>query len=382
MAFVASIFQHFRAFHLPVLEGLVAKGVEVHAFARDDAGRAAVEAAGVVCHDLPLGRSPLHAGNLRALRLLTESFRRERFDLVHLHTPVAGVLGRLAAGRAGVRRVVYTAHGFHFHEGAPWVNWLLYYPVERWLSRRTDELVVMNGEDYRWALTFPVRGRVRYVPGVGLDTAAYRPESVTDGRRLWRMRLGLEERELAVLCLGELNANKNQLQLLEAVRLLAERGRRVHLLLAGEGPTEAVLRAYAARWRLEGQVHFLGYRPEVEVAELLAATDVCALVSKREGLPRSLMEAMAAGKPIVATRIRGNRDLVMDGGNGMLVPEDDAHALADALAVLGADRQLRERMGHLSEVLAQSYDLAAVLPQLMRIYEPGGEEVVPLEKVL
>lgn len=373
-AFVASIYGHFTGFHLPYMELLQKKGCEVHAYAQPGEGRKRLEDMGVVCHDIPICRSPLRVQNLRALSMLTDSFRKEQFRLVHVHTPVASFLGRMAAGRAEVPCTVYTAHGFHFFRGAPLMNWLLYYPLERWMARWTDVLITMNGEDWGRAYKFPVRQKVVYVPGVGIDLGVYgsRVELPPTARAQLRGKLGLplqaqDQRAFLVLCIAELNANKNQKQLIEALgRLRDGQAGNVHLLLAGVGPSESALLELAERLGVRERVHVLGYRRDIP--DLLAASDAAALVSYREGLPRAVMEAMAAGKPVIGTDIRGIRDLVADGVTGMLVPVGDAEATAHALHQLCSNRELASAMGEAGVQRIVDYGLPAVIGEMDAIY--------------
>lgn len=365
-AFVATGYRFFEAFTVPQMRLLQERGIEVHAYARPDHGYAGVAAQGVICHDISFQRSPFKRENLQALRELTDSFRQEMFQLVHVHTPVGSILGRLAAKRAKVPAVLYTAHGFHFFKGAPMLNWLLYYPAEWWMARCTDRLITINQEDARRADSLPVRGKIDSVPGVGIETQEFQlPEPVWH-RLMKREQLGVPQYEFVILCVAELNDNKNQTQLLDAVHRMALDGRQVTLLLVGIGEAEERLRAEVAARGLEGYVRFLGFRRDI--AELLAASDAAALVSKREGLPCCLMEAMAAGKPVVATDVRGNRDLICHGESGLLVPVGDGEATARALIQLDDSPLLRERLGKQAQRQARRYDLGFVLRQMQHIY--------------
>ncbi|GJM82884.1 glycosyl transferase family 1 [Paenibacillus sp. HMSSN-139] len=328
-AYIATVYAHLAAFHLPFMSDLRDAGFTVHAYAAPDHGRDEVDAAGFACRDLPFSRNPLAPGNLRAMRELIGWLKRERYDLIHVHTPNASVVCRLAARLAGrpYPKVVYTAHGFHFFEGAPWLNWLLYYPLERFLARWTDVLVTINREDERRADVFPVRGRSVYVPGVGVDLSLYAAREGNEREQL-RRDFGLAPDDFAVLCIAELNRNKNQEQLIGAIGELRRRGIPAVLLLAGVGREEARYRQLAAEHGVAGAVRFLGYRRDV--LQLLQAADALALLSRREGLPKALLEGLAAGRPLVATAVRGSRDLVVPGRNGYLVPVGDVSAAADA----------------------------------------------------
>ncbi|MFD1175583.1 glycosyltransferase family 4 protein [Paenibacillus puldeungensis] len=372
-AYVATVYSHLAVFHLPFMHDLRARGYEVHAYAAPDHCREEVEKDGFTCRDLPFSRSPLAIGNVKALFDLMKWLKRERYEFIHVHTPNASVVCRLAAALTGSGNVVYTAHGFHFYSGAPWRNWLLYYPMERMLSRLTDVLVTINREDYERAAAFPVRGKVVYVPGVGVDLAAYgsniMPESGEFTSIQLKKELGLQPDDFAILCIAELNRNKNQQQLIEAVRELRSRSIPAVLLLAGTGEAEPEYRRLVAELGLQQEVRFLGFRRDIP--RLLQAADVLGLLSRREGLPKALLEGLAAGKPLVATDVRGSRDLVTDGHNGYVVPVGDTGA-ADAFEKLYKDAELRQLMGEYSRGLAAQYDLMSIRAEISKIYMSLG----------
>ncbi len=373
-AWVASIYGHFTGFHIPYMRLLQEKGCEVHAYAQPGEERKQLEDIGVICHDVPICRSPFRRDNLKALTMLTDSFRREKFQLVHVHTPVAALLGRIAASRAGIPCTIYTAHGFHFHKGAPLLNWLLYYPLERIMARWTHILITMNGEDWERALSFPVQGKVVYVPGVGIDLEAYggniedNPETKRDARRKlgWPHVQDQARDAYIVLCVAELNANKNQKQLIEALGEAGNQASNIHLVLAGTGHLGPALGELAERLGVQDRVHLLGYRRDIP--DLLQACDAVALLSYREGLPRAIMEAMAAGKPVLGTHIRGIRDLVAEGVSGILVPVGDKTATANALIRLRNQPALSARMGAAGRARLIDYSLPSVMNEMEAIY--------------
>lgn len=376
VAFVASIYGHFGNFHLPYMDLLQQKGCEVHAYAQPGEERQRLERRGIICHDVPIQRSPLQVQNWKALQILTESFRKEGFRFVHVHTPVASILGRIAARRAGVPCTLYTAHGFHFFKGAPLLNWLLYYPFERWMARFTDVLITINKEDFERALKFPVRHKVTYVNGIGIDLKVYgeqeehsasKMETTESRYQLFDLpHIDEEESAFVLLCVAELNANKNQKQLIEALYQLTDRADNIHLALAGTGPSQQSLLDLANRLGVQNRVHMLGYRRDIP--DLLRACDAVALVSYREGLPRAIMEAMAAGKPVIGTHIRGLRDLIDHESTGILVPVDDVAATARAILQLRDDPALAATMGEANKVRITRYGLPAVLLDMDSIY--------------
>lgn len=365
--FIASVYTHLAAFHIPFIKLLQERGYQVHAAASSAEGRREdVEAAGVTCWEVPFARSPYSPANVQAFRQLRALLKEHHFDLIHVHTPVAAFMGRLLAKATHQGPVLYTAHGFHFYQGAPRRNWLIYHTAERAAARWTDGLIVMNGEDFENAhrLGFKPGENLFYVHGVGVDLDHY-PAPPMDGSSV-RTALGIDHGDVVVTCVAELNENKNHDFLLDAWRELTRRCDHCHLLLVGTGEKMGSLQQ---RVEQEGisRVRFLGYRRDVPL--ILWETDIATLVSKREGLPKCVMEAMAAGKPVVATNVRGNRDLVEVGRTGLLVELGDVPGLAKALERLISDPELRSAMGAAGREKIQDYSLEKVLVEMAGIYD-------------
>lgn len=251
-------------------------------------------------------RSPLSKSNLEAVKELKKIVYENHYDIVHCHTPVAGVCTRLACKsfRKNGLKVIYTAHGFHFYQGAPLKNWLVYYPIEKYCSRFTDVLITINQEDYALAKKKMKAKKTEYVPGVGIDVDKFR-NTVVD-RTAKRKELGIPKNAFLLLSVGELNANKNHQIVIRALAQLNDSN--IHYMIAGKGDLHDELIDLANRLGVAEQVHLLGYRNDV--AELYKTADVYCLPSIREGLNVSVMEAMASGLPVICSCIRGNTDLI------------------------------------------------------------------------
>ncbi len=363
--FLATVYTHLAAFHVPFMKMLQRWGYEVHAAASSAEGhKERVEEAGVICWEIPFARSPYSPANLDAYRCLKALLREHRFDLIHVHTPVAAFLGRYLAKKTGQGPVLYTAHGFHFYKGAPWKNWLIYYTAERLAAVWTDGLIVMNGEDYENArrMGFEPDKNLFYVHGVGVDLRSFEAPPAAYGIR---RELGIEASDVVVSCVAEMNPRKNHDFLLEAWKGVAAGCSRCHLLLVGTGKLKSYLEEKVKREQIP-RVHFLGFRRNVP--EILRESNIITLTSKHEGLPRCVMEAMAAGKPVVATDVRGSRDLVEDGRTGFLVRLGDAAGLAAALERLARDPELRTSMGAAAREKIREYSLERVLGEMSGIY--------------
>ena len=306
-------------------------------------------------YPLSCSRSPLKPGNRAAVREIRQIVSEQGYDLVHCHTPVAAACTRLACRtlRKTGTKVYYTAHGFHFYQGAPLKNWLLYYPVEWLCSFWTDTLITINTEDYRRAEKHLHAGRTVYVPGVGVNTALFRER--TGGQRI-REELGIGSRFL-LLSVGELNENKNHRAVIRAAA-----GMDLVYVIAGDGPLRSTLKKTAEEAGTE--VVLPGYQSDI--AAFYAAADAYILPSLREGLNVSLMEAMASGLPCLAGRIRGNTDLLDEAGGYLFDPKDSDEIRRDLLYLLASEN--RAAMGAYNQRKIRSFDIAVVNRQLMDLY--------------
>jgi len=313
----ASIYSHIQAFHIPFIKFMRDKGYEVHVAANAKFGNMGeVEKFGAVCWDVPFSRAPISKTNIAAYREIKKIFQMHDYKFVHVHTPVASMIVRYVAKKFSKSKVFYTAHGFHFFKGAPKVNWLLYYPMEKMAARWTDTLFVINSEDYEQGkkLGFQAGKDLFLLPGVGIDIPYYRNSwsKVNDVRQ----SLNIPNDHIVFSCIAELNNNKNQKYLLQAWERISREYPKVHLLLSGDGPNKTSYEKFIAANKLE-RVYLLGFRKDIP--QIINESDIVTLVSKREGLPRCIMEAMACGKAIIASNIRGCRDLIEDGVSGYLV---------------------------------------------------------------
>ncbi|RME40031.1 MAG: glycosyltransferase family 1 protein [Planctomycetota bacterium] len=283
--------------------------------------------------------------------------RRERFDLLHTHGSVIGVIGRTAALLARTPVVIHQVHGFHHHEHmAAWKR-RLFILVERMMAQCTDRLLFQTEADLlecRRRRIAPARKCVWI--GNGIDLSRFRPAKRAPND------------PPVVLCVARFEPVKNHEMLFEAVRILYERGMRFRLLLAGEGVEQTRWERWVRDRGFADRVRFLGYRDDVPA--LTAAADVCVLSSIKEGIPRAVMEAAACGRPMVATDVAGNRDALLDGKTGYLVPLGDAAAMAERIERLLRDEPLRRRMGEAGRRHAeQHFDENKVTERILAVYD-------------
>ncbi len=368
--FVASLGRnHILKFHVPTIKALTDRGWIV------DVACAGKEPVPYVRNRYTMSwqRSPFTAGTFKGIRELKKILAEEHYDVVYCHTPVGGLAARLSAGRARKEgtKVVYCAHGLHFYQGAPVLNWAVYYPVEKWLARKTDVLYMINEEDYQTVKRrFHRDTDVRLIPGMGIDFERLDIRDREVARRKVREELQIPEDAHAMIYAADIVANKNQKMLVDTLEILRQQGMNMYLLLPGPECDGGACERYAKARGVLAYCRFLDWRNDI--GELMCAADICTASSIREGFGLSLVEAMYCGLPVVATDNRGHRMIIRDGENGFLVPVNDAQMMAERVKQLIKDPEFRRR---LSAVDTDKYDSRKVAQRLAaEIEEIAGRE--------
>ena len=361
--YVTTISNTVNAFLIPHIEMLIDEGHQVDvAFNIEQEIKPEIFEMGCKVYELPLQRSPLSRDNFKAYRMLKNIIISEGYDLVHTHTPVASAIVRLACRRLSSVKVFYTAHGFHFYKGAPYLNWIVYYPVEKWLARYTDVLITINKEDYEIAKNKLKAKEVEYIPGVGIDLKKF--DSVEVDRDLKRSELVLPKDAFVVLSVGELNKNKNHEVIIRAIAKIDNSD--IHYVVCGQGQLDGYLKGLSKELDVENQVHLLGFRKDI--LEICKISDLFAFPSYREGLSVALMEAMANRLPVVCSNIRGNSDLIESGKGGYLVEPGDVEGFAKYIKELIEDSRLRSEFGDFNHKKIENYSIENVLKEMEEIY--------------
>lgn len=368
--FVATVVKtHIMQFHIPYLRMFQEMGWETAVAARNDYENPA-DCQIPHCdtfYNIPFERTPWKSANIKTYFMLKRIIREGSFDLIHCHTPVGALIARLAAlgARNKGTKVIYTAHGFHFFQGAPMVNWLFFYPVEWALSAVTDVLITINKEDYALATKRMRAKRIEYVPGVGINTEKFQKgrEDGQDKRR----ELGFREEDFLILTVAEMTRNKNHITILRALSELRETTEfaHMHYLICGRGEVRGELESQASELGIADHVHFLGYR--TDAPELYRCSDLFAFMPFREGLSVALMEAMSCALPVVCSRIRGNTDLIDDGVSGVFA-ENTPRAVADAILALYRDPERRAALGRGAAEKVMQFDEQNVHKRMKEIY--------------
>ncbi|WP_010200276.1 glycosyltransferase family 4 protein [Bacillus sp. m3-13] len=365
--FVATVVKkHIMVFHLPYLEWLKKNGYETHVCARNDYENK--EDCNIpYCDkyiDLPFLRSPFKIKNIMLYKKLKELINQNEYDIIHCHTPMGGVLTRLAAIEARKKgtKIIYTAHGFHFFDGAPLINWLFYYPVERFLAKDTDVLITINKEDYNRAKNSFRARKVEFTPGVGIDTSNF--SSVLVDKKAKRKELGLPDDAFVILSVGEINKNKNHETIIRAIKELNHP--QIYYIICGQGPLESHLKNLIVNLGVEGKVQLLGFRKDI--AEICKSSDAFAFPSLREGLGLAAIEAMASGLPIITSNVHGIVDYSVDSKTGYTCNPKDVKGFARAIEKLIDKPDNRIMMGQYNIEVAKRFNINTVLEEVKRIY--------------
>lgn len=317
---------------------------------------------GIILHNIRFSRSPFSKDNLSAYIGLKKIINSTHFDLIHTHTPAASILSRMAAMKARRKGtvVMYTCHGFHFHNAAPKKNWVMYYPIEKLMSKHTDYIVTINKEDYSRAKSFHAK-HVRYVPGVGVDIN--RIQSVEIDKKEYKKAIGIPEDCIMILSVGEMIERKNHQVIIKALSKLKQDN--LYYVICGKGPLKEELEQLSSS--LGVHTVFLGFRRDIP--ELCNTADISAFPSRIEGLGLAGIEAMAAGVPLVSSDVHGILDYVIDGKTGFACKPDDVCGFAKAIDKLSSSEDLRLSMKDDCMKAVEPFDINHALETMWAIYK-------------
>ena len=359
-------------FLVPHVKNLAEHGFHVeiacsHVGGRMEEVREALGSVVQAIHEVRLERSPVSPRNVLGYRDMRRLLKENRYDIIWTNEPVMGVVTRLAANkyRKSGTEVIYMCHGFHFFKGASKLNWLVFYPIERFMSRMCDRIVTINREDEARARTFHAP-RVDYIRGIGINTERLNSSRETSIRK----ELHLAEDDFLVLSVGELNENKNQQVILRALAQLNDP--KIHYILCGKGELREHLENLAQELEIRENVHFLGYRRDV--VDICGQADVFALPSFREGVSVASLEAMYCGMPLITSRVRGSCDYLQDGESGFLRDARDVDGFAGAIRILKEDPQLRSRCGQRNREAVKAYCLEQVMEEVLALFADRTSE--------
>ena len=365
---VTTVATTLNAFLLPYAKAFKALGWQVDAAAEGVNNFPGVIAAHDNVYNIDFCRNPLKVKQLFASVIqVRRLIKRNGYDIVHVHTPIAAFLTRLAAVGLRNTKIFYTAHGFHYINTNTKVKNLIFYLAEKIASFKTDHLFVINNEDYRFAVDKKIasKDKVTKIYGIGVDESLYQFNA--EMRNQKRQQINVEN-DFVILQIAELNHNKNQQQVLHALaKLKQQQLGEFKYILAGVGPELQQLELLTKQLNLTDDVQFLGFRNDVQ--DLISAADVVCLSSQREGLPRCIMEAMCAERPIIASNIRGCNDL-LSSGCGELVQYNDTEAWVEGFTTLIQNPELRLIMGRKGlQEIKKNYTEKDVVNSVIDIYQ-------------
>jgi glycosyltransferase involved in cell wall biosynthesis len=372
----------------PQIDYFLAQGATVEIACAPGAEVEELRQQGYVVHTIPIERRILSGTNLLSIARLVRLMQRQRYDLVHVHTPIASVLGRIAAKVAGVKHIVYTAHGLPFHDRSSPLEYAAYFTIEKLCALLSDRILMQNDEDLVTVqdLELCSLDKVAYL-GNGVDLDQFNRQRLdADQQQQLRQELQIPaSAELIIGTIGRLTQKKGSGYLIEAAAQLLPRFPQLHVLIIGgqldsdPEPFQAQLIDRIQALGLNDHVTLTGYR--TDIPQLLGLLDIFTLPTfTHEGLPRSILEAMAMELPVVATDIRGCREAVLSGRTGFIVPPQDSTQLAEALGILLADANLRQTYGVAGRCRVETqYDERFVFQRLAEFYQRlDGSPVRPL----
>ena len=362
---------------LPQINYLLSQGFEVGIACCFDEDAQRLQEKGYTVHPVQIDRKISPLPNFKSVSHLTKIIRENKYDLVHVHTPIAAVLGRIAAKLAGVKAIVYTAHGFPFHDLSSPSQYFLYSNIEKYAATITDLILTQNHEDIATAkkLRLCPPEKLAYL-GNGVDIERFKRSQLNpQSRSQLRQSLGIPDASLIVGTIGRLTRKKGSGYLMEAAGKLISEFPNLHIVVIGSElttdpePFQIELNQKIKTLGLERHVTLTGERQDIP--ELLGILDIFTLPTfTHEGLPRSIVEAMAMGLPIVTTDVRGCREAVVNEKNGFIVPSQNSTELAEALRKLLSDPQLRQNYGKASrERVEVEYNEDFVFKRLTQYYK-------------
>lgn len=359
---------------LPLIDRLKKEGFIVEIACSEGKESKELEKRGYVFKYVKIERKISPISNIKSIINLYKIMRDGKYDVVHVHTPVAGVLGRIAAKLARIPVVIYTAHGFYFHENMSFLSYKLFATIEKIMGKYfTDYIFTQSQEDYKLALDLKIidKDRIAWISN-GVDLNKFNPENIKIDIKSYKENLGITVDSKVICFIGRLVEEKGILDLLEAFKYLIKDYSNLYLMIIGDASlderdkeTKQKIKSYLDDTKLRERIILTGFRNDIP--ELLKISDIFVLPSYREGMPRSIIEAMAMGKPVVATNIRGCREEVVDEETGFLVSVNSPKEIYEAIKRL-IDNELIAEMGAKGRKRAiELYDEEKVLEKQVNI---------------
>lgn len=356
---------HLQVFHIPYLELLRKMGCVIDV-AIEVRGNGLVPFTDRV-YNFPFKRTLFTFKLFKAYWNLKKLIDSGNYDVIHCHTPIPAALTRLAS--RGVRkkgtRLIYTAHGFHFYKGGPLLSWLVYYPIEKYLSKLTDAIITINKEDYDVALNKFNANQTYYMKGIGVNPSKFNSDLFREKNQL-RASLSYSEQDFILIYVANFIDRKNHVFILKSLIRIKNLIPNIKVLFAGSGILLEKMKEFTRLNNIEGYVNFLGFRNDVD--KLLAISDVSISASKHEGLGLALAEAMFSGIPVVATRDRGHQEMIENNFNGFLFEHGNQQQFIDCIMKLYTDRELNNKFIQRSLIKVEQFSISNSLNFMDEVY--------------
>lgn len=362
--YVATVDIHIRTFHLPYLKLLHDNGYEVHVATNGNEQFPNCD----VKHQICIERSPFKLSNLKAITQLKRIIETEKFDIIHCHTPMGSVVARLAAKKVknNKTRVIYTCHGFHFYKGSSFLNWILFYPIEKYLAAFTDTIITINQEDYNLARKkFSNRcNDIQYLPGIGVDDSKFKSRLSIEVLKKLKRELNLDDDDFVIIYPARLCPDKNQILLLKLMQIINQNNK-IKLLLPGKDEYDGYYQQFVKQNSIKN-VFFLGYRNDI--SNLLKISNLLVATSVREGFGINLVEALACQVPVIAVDNRGHREIIENGINGFII-KNDLNDLVKKFNLIYNDKKLYNELKSNSYESVKKFFISNSLNKMKKIYK-------------
>ena len=366
--FAANLDSFFTKFLIPQIKYFKEKGYEVHIAAKSEN----IEIP--YCdkkYNVPFARGFSLKDNKNSYVLMKQIIKQENYDVIFCHTPFGGAITRLVAKKVKSKaKIIYMAHGFHCYKGASPVHWLLYYNVEKYLSKYTDLIITINQEDYNIANN-KFKCKIDYVEGIGLIREKFDNVNMDKNDIIeYRKKLGIKPNDFVIIYTAEITKRKRQKWLIETLSDFLKTHDDVHLLLPGKDSLNEKCQQFTKKLKLENKVHFLGFRKDIP--NLLKISNLAVSASMQEGLPVNIMEAMYMKLPIIVSDCRGNSDLVENDINGYVIKKNDREDFSNKVCDIYDGKVNIKKFSSNSGKIIEKYLLENVMNEYIKIYENLG----------
>ena len=370
--YTANTYTHLYLCHKPYLKWFHDKGFIVHTATNSTKKLDNVDNN----FNITVQRNPFKISNIKAVFELKKIIEKEKYDIIHTHTPMGAAITRLASTKYRKNhdvKIIYTAHGFHFFKGCKLINWLIYYPVEKILSKYTDLIITMNKEDYEFAKKH-FKTKIEYIPGIGFNEEKFKKQLTKEEQKLLKEKLNIQKKSYIISYIAEIQKRKRQMYLLKTIKKMNLTNEL--FLLVGDDTKSKNIRKYIQKNKLEAHVKIIGFKDNV--GDYLDISDLVISVSNQEGLPLNIMEAMYKNKPIIVTNCRGNIDLIKNNTNGIVVGLNNQKELINSIIKIKNNSKLLEKFSLNNKKIINKYSINSVLPIMENIYNKEIKQVTRL----